>query len=171
MTELLNGSAPRSLAISSLAPRDVTPATPSTSREKPPGTTSIPPLHWPSLGPFAAESAWAELLSWVDELRTRYRGLDSYVVPGCWYQHEALVMTLQSLKDHERVAYGPDAPGTAATDWHRALRDLTAMLRQFSADLRCGHGPEDAVNEQVEQFVERDIARRRRRAATVALGQ
>jgi hypothetical protein len=161
MTDLLNGPAP---------PLGV-PATRSDFLGKPPGATSTPPLHWPSLGPFAAERAWSELLAWVDELRTRYRGLDSYVVPGCWYQHEALVMTLQSLKDHERVAYGPDAPGTAATDWHRALRDLTAMLRQFSADLRCGHGPADVSIEQVDQFVARDIARRRRRAATVALGQ
>jgi hypothetical protein len=147
------------------------PATSSAAREKTPGVTSTPPLHWPSLGPFIAESAWTELLTWVDELRSRYRGLDSYVVPGCWYQHEALVMTLQALKDHERVAYGPDAPGTAGTDWHRALRDMTAMLRQFSADLRCGHGPADVSIEQVDQFVSRDIARRRRRAATVALGQ
>jgi len=165
MTELLNGSAPR------VATSEVTPATPGTPREKAPGATSNPPLHWPSLSPFAAQSAWVELLAWVDELRTRYRGLDSYVVPGCWYQHEALVMTLQALKDHERVAYGVDAPGTAATDWLRALRDLSAMLRQFSADLRCGHGPNDAAIEQVDQFVARDIARRRRRAATVALGQ
>lgn len=164
MTELLSTSAPP------LAPRDALPVTPSTSREMPPGATSTPPLHWPSLGPFAAQSAWTELLVWVEELRTRYRGLDSYVVPGCWYQHEALVMTLQALKDHERVAYGLDAPGTAGTDWLRALRDLTAMLRQFSADLRCGHGPDDATSEQVDQFVARDIARRRRRAATVALG-
>jgi len=166
MTELLNGSAPSPLAACA-----VTPATPSTPREKAPGATSNPPLHWPSLSPFAAQSAWVELLAWVDELRTRYRGLDSYVVPGCWYQHEALVITLQALKDHERVAYGVDAPGTAATDWLRALRDLSAMLRQFSADLRCGHGPADAAIEQVDQFVARDIARRRRRAATVALGQ
>jgi len=166
MTELLNGPAPSPLAACA-----VTPATPSTPREKAPGATSNPPLHWPSLSPFAAQSAWVELLAWVDELRTRYRGLDSYVVPGCWYQHEALVMTLQALKDHERVAYGVDAPGTAATDWLRALRDLSAMLRQFSADLRCGHGPADAAIEQIDQFVARDIARRRRRAATVALGQ
>jgi hypothetical protein len=155
MTDLLNGPASSALV----------------SREKPPRATSTPPLHWPSLGPFVAERAWVELLTWVDELRTRYRGLDSYVVPGCWYQHEALVMVLQALKDHERLAYGPDAPGTAGTDWHRALRDLTSILRQFSADLRCGHGPDDAGNEQVNQFVARDIARRRRRAATVALGQ
>jgi len=160
MTDLLN--APASLL--------GVPATSSEARGKPPGATPTPPLHWPSLGPFAAEGAWSALVTWVEELRTRYRGLDSYVVPGCWYQHEALVMTLQALKDHERVAYGPDAPGTAATDWHRALRDLSAMLRQFNADLRCGHGPDDARIEQVEQFVARDIARRRRRAATVALG-
>lgn len=57
MTELLNGPAPARLAIPPLAPCDVAPASLSTSREKPPGDTSTPPLHWPSLGSFAAESA------------------------------------------------------------------------------------------------------------------
>lgn len=51
-------------------------------------------------------------------------------------------MTLQALKDHERVAYGPDARGMAGTDWHRALRDLTVMLRQFAADLTCAAAPD-----------------------------
>lgn len=145
------------------------------SRATPPPDAPLaragPPLHWPSLAPLAAEAAWAELRTWVGELRRRYRGFDSYVVPGCWYRHEALVMALQALKDHERAAYGPDAPGTAATDWHRALRDLGALLRQFSAELRCAHGPDDATEERVGEYVARDIARRRRRAATVALGQ
>ena len=54
--------------------------------------------------------------------------------------------------------------------WHRALRDVSAFLRQFTADLRCDHGPESAAREQFDDFVAQDIARRRRRAATVALG-
>ncbi|MFI5034994.1 MAG: hypothetical protein ACHQFZ_02175 [Acidimicrobiales bacterium] len=108
---------------------------------------------------------------WVDALRARYRGLDSYVVPACWFEHESLVVALQALRDHERVAYQSGAPGSAGTDWHRAFRDITAMLRQFTADLHCGHGAEYAEGELFDSFVAEDLARRRRRAATIALGE
>jgi hypothetical protein len=111
------------------------------------------------------------LVEWVDTLCQRYRGLDSYVVPVCWYEHESLVVALQALKDHERVAYEKSSPGSSGTDWHRAFRDITSLLRQFTADLRCGHGPERAETKRFDRFIEDDISRRRRRAATVALGQ
>jgi len=128
------------------------------------------PLHWPSLGPFAAQGEWPELAKWVDALRQRYRGLDSYVVPACWYEHESLVVALQALKDHERVSYDQSSPASSATDWHRAFRDISGLLRQFTADLRCGHGPEYGDTELFGMFIANDIAQRRRRAATVALG-
>jgi hypothetical protein len=130
----------------------------------------VPPIHWPSLGAIPAEREWPELGRWVGELRERYPGLDSYVVPACWYEHESLVVALQALKDHERVAYATSSPGSAGMEWHRALRDMSALLRQFTADLRCDHGPDCATREQFDDFVAQDIARRRRRAATVALG-
>ena len=129
------------------------------------------PLHWPSLGPFAAQGEWPELATWVDALRQRYRGLDSYVVPACWFEHESLVVALQALRDHERVAYAKSSPGSAGTDWHRAFRDIATLLRQFTADLRCGHGAEYAEGELFDKYVAEDLARRRRRAATVALGE
>jgi hypothetical protein len=128
------------------------------------------PLHWPSLGPFAVQGEWPQLAEWVDALRQRYRGLDSYVVPACWYEHESLVVALQALRDHERVAYDQGSPASSATDWHRAFRDISGLLRQFTADLRCGHGPDYGKSELFDTFVTNDIARRRRRAATVALG-
>ena len=128
------------------------------------------PLHWPSLGPFAAQGEWPELATWVDALRQRYRGLDSYVVPACWYEHESLVVALQALKDHERVAYDVSSPASSATDWHRAFRDISGLLRQLTADLRCGHGPESGDTELFGMLIANDIAQRRRRAATVALG-
>jgi hypothetical protein len=140
-------------------------------REKPDGDATKAPLHWPSLGPFDAQTQWPQLLAWVDELRVRYRGLDSYVVPACWYEHESLVVALQALRDHERVAYEKGAPGSSGTDWHRAFRDIAALLRQFTADLRCGHGPEYSDGDLFNRFVIDDIARRRRRAATVALSE
>jgi hypothetical protein len=134
------------------------------------GERAEPPLHWPNLGAIPAEREWPELHHWVDDLRQRYPGLDSYVVPACWYAHESLVGALQALKDHERAAYAPTSPATFGTDWHRALRDLAAMLRQFTADLRCSHGPEYASRSTFGDFVVDDISRRRRHAATVALG-
>jgi hypothetical protein len=130
-----------------------------------------PPLHWPTITPMAAEREWPELRRWVDELRQRYPGVDSYVVPACWYEHASLVVALQALKDHERVAYATTSPASAGTDWHRAFRDLAALLRQFTADLRCGHGPEYVDPATFDDFAVGDIARRRRRAATVALGR
>jgi len=129
-----------------------------------------PPIHWPSLAAIAAEREWSQLRQWVDELRERYKGIDSYVVPACWYEHQSLVLALQALKDHERVAYAKSSPASSGTDWHRAFRDITAMLRQFTADLRCAHGPGHAEEETFDHFVKEDIARRRRHAATVALG-
>lgn len=130
-----------------------------------------PPVHWPTLGAIPAERAWPELRRWVDDLRERYPGLDSYVVPTCWYEHESLAAALQALKDHERVSYAKNSPGSGGTDWHRAYRDITALLHQFTADLRCAHGPEYVEETTFKDFVQEDIARRRRRAATVALGQ
>lgn len=128
------------------------------------------PLHWPSLAALNAQREWPKFSEWVGELRDRYKGLDSYVVPACWYEHESLVVALQALKDHERVAYATSSPGSAGMEWHRALRDMSALLRQFTADLRCDHGPDCATRERFDDFVAQDIARRRRRAATVALG-
>ena len=148
--------------------RAVASATASSPKE---GNEARPPIHWPSLGPVDAQREWPQLRAWVDAMRERYRGLDSYVVPACWFEHESIVVALQALRDHERVAYDTTSPGSSGTDWHRAYRDVTAMLRQFTADLRCGHGPEYAEEELFNEFVGNDISRRRRRAATVALSQ
>jgi hypothetical protein len=80
-------------------------------------------------------------------------------------------MALQALRDHERAAYAKSSPASSGTDWHRAYRDVTSLMRAFTADLRCSHGPESAETEAFDQFVADDIARRRRRATAVALGR
>jgi hypothetical protein len=129
------------------------------------------PIHWPSIAALDAQREWPKLLDWVGELRGRYKGLDSYVVPACWYEHESLVMALQALRDHERAAYAKSSPASSGTDWHRAFRDIAALLRTFTADLRCGHGPECAETEAFDRFVADDVARRRRRATAAALGE
>jgi hypothetical protein len=42
-------------------------------------------------------------------------------------------------------------------------------LRQFTADLRCGHGPDFAKVELFAAFTMKDMAQHRRRVATVVL--
>jgi hypothetical protein len=141
------------------------------TRETPNADEVEAPLHWPSLAALNAQREWPKFSEWVGELRDRYKGLDSYVVPACWYEHESLVMALQALRDHERVAYAKSSPASSGTDWHRAYRDITALLRAFTADLRCGHGPESAETGAFDKFVAADVARRRRQATAAALGQ
>lgn len=80
------------------------------------------------------------------------------------------MVTLYELKDHERVAGPKTSRGLIDTGWHGALRDLSALPRHLMAELRCDHGPECATREKVKDFVAEGISRRRRRAATVALG-
>ena len=46
---------------------------------------------------------------------------------------EALV----ALRDHEWVSFSEIAPATAPLDWFRALRDITTLLRAWTADLAC----------------------------------
>ena len=112
---------------------------------------SKPQSTGPASRPLNAQREWPKFSEWVGELRDRYKGLDSYVVPACWYEHESLVMALQALRDHERVAYAKSSPASSGTDWHRAYRDITALLRAFTADLRCGHGPESAEHRSFRQ--------------------
>jgi hypothetical protein len=138
----------------------------------------VAPTHWPSLGPLKAEHAWPELRAWVTALRERYEELDYHVIPACWYEHPAHVAALQALKDHERVAYDKTAPGSSGTDWHRAYRDMVILLRTFTGHLQCttaAHQPSRPVpgtdEAAWEKFVADDVARRRRRATTAALGQ
>jgi hypothetical protein len=130
-----------------------------------------PPLHWPSLSAEAAERRWPELVEWVDGLRERYtEDLDTHVIPVCWFRHPSHVAALQALKDHERVSYGTVSPGAAGTDWHRAYRDLTMLLRQFTSRLTCGAEHKEGARRpatnrnDVAEFIAGDVDARRERA-------
>jgi hypothetical protein len=136
------------------------------------------PVHWPTLTPVDAEREWPALRAWADQQRERYpQDLDGHVVPNCWYAHESHVMALQALRDYERVAFDPSSSASGAVDWHRAYRDIVAVLRTLTANLRCTateHFPSRPVPSIDEaafaQCVAADIARRRREAVERALG-
>ena len=94
------------------------------------------PTHWPSLLPDDAPQAWADLRVWVERLVDRF-GLETRVVPPCWYRHNTLVEALSALRDHERMSFAPSASPTAAVDWFRALREIEHVMTQACARTQC----------------------------------
>ncbi len=94
--------------------------------------------HWPKLPPNVIAERWEELRSWVIELQERFAHLDHHVIPPCWWRHNEHVEALAALRDHERVSYAPMAPATASVEWMRALRDIEALLRTWTAEYACG---------------------------------
>ncbi|HZT67933.1 MAG TPA: hypothetical protein VFA11_19255 [Acidimicrobiales bacterium] len=135
------------------------------------------PLYWPGLSTERARSEWEALVVWVAGLVSRF-GYDSHVVPSCWWRHNCFVEALSALRDHERGSYAPTAPPSAAVEFHRALRDIEARLRAWSAELRCdaehdqSHDrPRRLPTEGFSEWVAADSARRRRAALDAALAE
>lgn len=132
--------------------------------------------HWPRLRAAEATGEWIELRAWVEELLERFAHLDHHVVPYCWWRHNEHVEVLVALRDHERASFSSIAPATAPTDWFRALRDLSGMLRSFTAELACGASHQEApvrarggADEAWEGFVLADVDRRDAREIAAAL--
>jgi hypothetical protein len=134
------------------------------------------PLHWPDLTAVEAGREWDELRTWVESLRDRFPHLDHHVIPLCWFRHNGHVEALVALRDHERVAFGESAPGTAAVDWHRAFRDIEARLREWTGLLACGaiHETQSARQrlddaDEWDTWVSEDVRGRQRQAVNQAL--
>lgn len=125
------------------------------------------PTHWPSVPSADAAAEWDELRAWVEALKGRFAHLDHHVIPRCWWAHNDHVEALSALRDHERSSFAPTAPATAPADWFRALRDIAALLKAWTADLGCGPTHTDpptplrAVDDsEWDRFVTGDVARR-----------
>jgi hypothetical protein len=133
--------------------------------------------HWPSVPPGKAEKEWDDLQEWVEDLQRRFPHLDHHVIPPCWWLHNEHVEALSALRDHERVSYLSSAPATAPVEWMRALRDITALLRSWTAECACGAAHQDQPvrlrqnrKDGWEQHVASDVRRRRQRAARAKPG-
>jgi hypothetical protein len=96
------------------------------------------PTHWPRLASADAADEWNQLRAWVESLCRRFSHLDHHVIPRCWWRHNGHVEALAALRDHERASFSDTAPATGPVDWFRALRDITALLKAWTADLGCG---------------------------------
>ena len=141
-----------------------------TSRE------SAGPMHWPSVLPEDAETAWDDLRDWVEQLVDRY-ALDARTVPPCWFLHNGHVEALAALRDAERACYGPTAPATGGMDWFRALWEIEHRLVEWSARTQCSaqeHRPDPRPGWRIddpewESFVAADLAAREQQATQAGL--
>ncbi len=125
------------------------------------------PTHWPSLPSADTATEWNGLRIWVEALQSRFAHLDHHAIPRCWWRHNEHVEALAALRDHEHSSFASTAPATAPLDWFRALRDITALLKTWTADLGCGAShtnpptPLRATgSDGWGRFVTADIARR-----------
>ena len=106
------------------------------------------------------------------------RHLDHHVIPRCWFRHNGHVEALVALRDQERVNYSDTAPGSAAVEWHRALRDIEARLREWTGQLACGathevraHQVRSLDSDEWDQFVNDDVNRRDTQAVASTLAE
>lgn len=95
-----------------------------------------PPVHWPSLDAEEIGPRMRQLYGWVVELQHRFP--EMVRLPACWHRHNGLVELLQALHDHERAAFAPTSPPTAAAGWHITFRDIEARLRDWIRAVPCG---------------------------------
>lgn len=122
------------------------------------------PTHWPSLLSDETRQAWGDLCGWVETLVDRF-GLETRVVPPCWYRHNSLVEGLSALRDHERISFAPNASPSAAVDWFRALREIEHRLSEVCARTQCSvndHHTDPPRNwltdqDQWQSFVDADL--------------
>ena len=110
--------------------------------------TAAPPASWldlPHDSVAAAEELLSELAKWVQSIYLRFADSEQSL-PECWLWHPEVVEELLWLQTTWLAAYRPQAPSSAAGDWHdrqrpgvtRRIRDyagLCSLERHQGADL------------------------------------
>jgi hypothetical protein len=128
--------------------------------------TTCHPVDWARLDHQQARDAWAQLTSFVDMVFDRYGLYEA--IPGCWYQHPAMVEELSALNIAWLGSYrDPQAPPDAGVDWHDALERVLIRVREWDRNGCTGgtHRADVAMDcadcaEQIEVFIQRDLAGR-----------
>ena len=102
---------------------------------------------WRDIGPHGEEELWHQLGDWVSWIRARYPLARR--LPACWPDHPEAVEELTALWLAWQHAYEePDAPLTAAADWHdRWLPGVLHRLQHgpFALDCATEHHPRPAT--------------------------
>jgi hypothetical protein len=93
---------------------------------------------WRDLDDTGSEQMMEQLTDWVDWLRSRYPLARR--VPPCWAEHPETIEELTAVWLAWQHAYAePDAPLTAAADWHeRWLPGFLYRLQHGPFALDCG---------------------------------
>jgi hypothetical protein len=118
------------------------------------------PSHWPSLSADEAAREWPALRSWVEQLVARFSHLDHHVIPRCWFLHNGHVEALSPFVTKSGSTTATPRREAAGVDWHRALRDVEARLREWTGQLACGaahevrtHQVRSLDSDEWDQFV------------------
>jgi hypothetical protein len=108
-------------------------------RLSPPGPLRL--TEWHAMDQGQRESAWAQLLAWVNWLHDRYELSVEERLPHCWAQHPGLIEELWALKAWREEVYQADQPsGQAARYWHAEMRQtVNAATTFYAAGCRAGH--------------------------------
>lgn len=121
------------------------------------------PVYWPTLTAEEAEDEWPALREWVDQLLIRFPHCAR--VPQCWWRHNDLVELFSALRDHERASFASTASAAAATDWHRAFRDVELRAEMWIRRFTCSVPGRDHTGssdlEDWSAFVVADVETRR----------
>ena len=101
---------------------DVTAATPT-------GVAGVAGVDWAALSAQDAESEWEALATWVAAVLGPFYQLTRAQLPDCWALHPPAVIELVWLRRCYVAAHSPDAPPSAAGEWHtRWRRDALANI-------------------------------------------
>ena len=98
-------------------------------------------VDWPSLSADAATAEWQALGDWVASVLGPFYELTRAQLPDCWALHRPAVLELVWLRRVYVAAHRPDAPPSAAADWHtRWRREALANIATAVPDTWCRPG-------------------------------
>lgn len=127
--------------------------------------------RWVDLDAQAAAQAWEALRTWVVEVLVPRHphvstGGSGRQLPSCWYRHPGLVEELSALHIAWCRAYrDPNAPATAAIEWHdKWLPGVISRIPQHAPRCSGGHDDDEALGDAVDDgfrgFVMADVLSR-----------
>ncbi len=87
-----------------------------------PAAAAVAPAAWPALSAEQAAAEWEALAGWVATVLGPFYETTRAQLPDCWARHPPAVIELVWLRRTYTAAHAPDAPATAAAEWHTRWR-------------------------------------------------
>lgn len=98
-------------------------------------------VNWRTLTDKDAAEVWEALRDWVEWVTVRYN-IPATTIPGCWYQHPALVEELSALHTAHTAAFDQSDAGYGPIGWHERFHlALPRLARAYGGGCTRGHDP------------------------------